>query len=198
MALGLTGGIATGKSTAAAMLEELGAEVIDADRMAREVLKPEGEAYEDVVAHFGGCILQEDGRIDRKKLAGLIFSDARQRQKLEKLTHPHIISRIKDELARRDHARRVVAVIPLLFESHLEDMFEEVWVISCSEEIQIERLKSRDNLSRQEALDRISAQMDLEEKESRADRVIYNTGSEDQLRQKLRRIWKEWTGKGMN
>jgi len=196
MALGLTGGIASGKSTAAAILEELGADVIDADSIAREVLKPEGEAYEEVVAHFGGGILHENGRINRKKLAGLIFSDARQRQKLEKLTHPHIISRIENYLERREYDHKIIAVIPLLFESRLEDMFEEVWVISCSEETQIERLKSRDNLSRQEALDRISAQMDLAEKESRADRVIYNEGSEDQLRQKLRQIWYQWTERG--
>ena len=196
MALGLTGGIASGKSTAAAILEELGAEVIDADSIAREVLKPEGEAYEEVVAHFGGGILHENGRINRKKLAGLIFSDASQRQKLEKLTHPHIISRIENYLERREYDHKIIAVIPLLFESRLEDMFEEVWVISCSEETQIERLKSRDNLSRQEALDRISAQMDLAEKESRADRVIYNEGSEDQLRQKLRQIWYQWTERG--
>lgn len=192
MALGLTGGIATGKSTAAEILNQFGAEVIEADRIAHEVIKPGSEAYEDVVAHFGGEIVREDGTINRKKLGKIVFSDARQRQKLEKLTHPHIIRRIKEVLEENNYNKKLVAVIPLLYENELQNLFESVWVVTCNQEIQLDRLQKRDDLSRAEACQRLSAQMNLSEKEARADKVFRNDGSKRELKVKLKRAWQEW------
>ncbi len=192
MALGLTGGIATGKSTAAGYLREFGAEIIDADNISRQVMRQDGPAYEDVVAHFGGEILREDGSIDRKRLGELVFNDSKQRQKLEKLTHPYIIERLKNRLAQKKYAPRVVAVVPLLYEADLEELFREVWVISCSQETQLERLQERNNISRADACQRLSAQLDIKEKEKRADLVIKNDGSREELRKRIKKAWQDW------
>lgn len=196
MALGLTGGIATGKSTAAKILNQLGAEVIEADKIAHKVISPEGEAYEEVIAHFGGEIVREDGTIDRKKLGDIVFNDSKQRQKLEKLTHPHIIGRIKEKLAEENYCRSLVAVIPLLFENNLQNLFESVWVITCSQDTQLDRLQKRDNLTRAEACQRLSIQMDLSEKEARADKVFDNEGTRKELKIELKKAWKKWMERG--
>ncbi len=195
MSLGLTGGIATGKSTAAEILSQLGAEIIEADKIAHQVISPDGEAYEEVIAHFGGEIVKENGTIDRNSLGEIVFNDSRQRQKLEKLTHPHIINQLKNKLEAENYKRNLVVVIPLLFEKNLQDMFTGVWVISCSQETQLNRLQKRDNLTRAEACQRLSAQMDLSEKESRADKVIYNEGTKQDLKHKLKKAWENWLGR---
>ena len=192
MALGLTGGLATGKSTAAEILASLGAEIIDADRIAHQVLEPEGEAYSDVVAHFGRSILTEDGRVDRKKLGRIIFSSPVKRQQLEKLTHPHILEKIERRLEEDRDSSRIVLEAPLLFETGLEKLVQEIWVISARLENQIARLKRRDGLDREEALRRINAQLSLKEKRKRADLVIENNGSKAELKEKVVKVWKDW------
>ncbi len=192
MALGLTGGLATGKSTAAEILASLGAEIIDADRIAHQVLEPEGEAYSDVVAHFGRSILTEDGRVDRKKLGRIIFSSPVKRQQLEKLTHPHILEKIERRLEEDRDSSRIVLEAPLLFETGLEKLVQEIWVISARLENQIARLKRRDGLDREEALRRINAQLSLKEKRKRADLVIENNGSKAELKEKVVKAWKDW------
>ncbi len=195
MALGLTGGIATGKSTAASILERFGAHVIEADEISRKILEKDGKAYEEVVAAFGGEILTEEGRINRDKLGEIIFNDSRQRQKLEKITHPYIIKNLKKRLAARNYSRDTVAVVPLLYEAQLQHLFEEVWVISCSEEEQISRLKNRDRLDSSQACSRLSAQMNLKDKEAKADQVIKNEGSLKELEDKLKKAWENWMDK---
>ena len=192
MALGLTGGLATGKSTAAEILASLGAEIIDADRIAHQVLEPEGEAYSDVVAYFGRTILIEDGKVDRKKLGRIVFSSPDKRQQLEKLTHPHILAEIERRLEEARESSRIVLEAPLLFETGLEKLVEETWVISARLEIQIARLKRRDGLDREEALRRINAQLSLKEKRKRADLVIENNSTIVELKEKVAKAWKDW------
>ncbi len=192
MALGLTGGLATGKSTAAEILASLGAEIIDADRIAHQVLEPEGEAYSDVVAYFGRTILIEDGKVDRKKLGRIVFSSPDKRQQLEKLTHPHILAEIERRLEEARESSRIVLEAPLLFETGLEKLVEETWVISARLEIQIARLKRRDGLDREEALRRINAQLSLKEKRKRADLVIENNSTKAELKEKVAKAWKDW------
>lgn len=192
MALGLTGGIATGKTTVAEMLAELGAEIIDADKIAHEVLQLDGEAYEDVVAYFGRSILRANGEIDRKKLGEMVFSNENLRQHLEKLTHPYIIDRIRSQLKETEDEHETVLVAPLLYEAGLEDLVDSVWVVYASLPIQIKRLKERDGLSRGEARNRIDAQLSLDKKKEMADKVIYNEGTKQELRLSVEEAWQDW------
>ncbi|MBF8435902.1 dephospho-CoA kinase [Halanaerobiaceae bacterium Z-7014] len=191
MALGLTGGIASGKTTAANFLESLGAKIIDADKIAHKIMKPEGSAYSDVVQFFGNNILNEDGSIDRKKLGEIVFNNSELRQKLEKITHPIIVREIKNRLINETDSNTII-VAPLLFEVGLDDLVDQVWVIYCSRETQIKRLKDRDNIARKAALARIDAQMPLDKKIKKADLAIENEGSIDDLKDKLREAWEKW------
>lgn len=177
--IGLTGGIATGKSTVSNILRQHGARIIDADQIAREVVEPGQPAWEKIVSYFGQDILLPDNTIDRKRLGKIVFADATARQALNSFTHPAIINRIREILdGWRDDAG-VLAVVdaPLLLEAGMEFLVDEVWVVATSTEIQLERLMRRDKLSREEALQRLAAQMPLAEKISRATRVIDNSGS---------------------
>ena len=174
--IGLTGGIASGKSTVSAILKELGAYIIDADKIAREIVMPHKPAWYDIVAHFGIEILLPDGRINREMLGGKIFKDKIERQYLEEITHPYI----KDEIQKSiDHARsigeRVIVLdIPLLFESGWVTMVDAIWVVYVERQIQLSRLMNRNQLTLQQAQERISAQMSLDEKVKQADLVINN------------------------
>lgn len=174
--IGLTGGIASGKSTVSAMLKELGAYIIDADEIAREIVMPHKPAWHDIIDHFGMEILLPDGRINREMLGGKIFKDKMERQYLEGVTHPYI----KDEIEKRiDHARsigeRVIVLdIPLLFESGWVTMVDAIWVVYVEYEIQLSRLINRNQLTLQQAQERIAAQMSLDEKVKQADVVITN------------------------
>jgi len=192
MALGLTGGLATGKSTAAEILASLGAEIIDADRIAHQVLAPEGEAYSQVAASFGRSILTDEGKIDRKELGRIVFSSPDKRKQLEKLTHPHITAEIEKQLKNARNSSKTVLEAPLLFEAGLENLVEEIWVISARLELQVERLKERDGLSREESLRRINAQLALTEKQKRADLVINNNGTREEFKEKIEKAWDDW------
>ncbi|MFW5873346.1 MAG: dephospho-CoA kinase [Bacillota bacterium] len=191
MALGLTGGIATGKTTAANILRDLGADIIDADKIAHKIMEPEGPAYSDVVQFFGNNILNEAGSINRKKLGEIVFNNSELRQKLEKITHPIIVKEIEKRLNNNLDNNKVI-VAPLLYETGLESLVDQVWVIYCNLSTQIERLKSRDNLNSYEANLRIEAQMSLEKKIKKADLAIENEGSIEELENKLRTAWENW------
>lgn len=191
MALGLTGGIATGKTTAANILKELGAIIIDADKIAHKIMEPEGPAYSDVVQFFGNNILDEDGSINRKKLGEIVFNNSELRQKLEKITHPIILREIKDRL-KENSDNNLVLVAPLLFEVGIDDLVEKVWVIYCRRETQIKRLENRDDITREAAKLRINAQMSLEKKIEQADFTIENEGSIEELESKLKDAWEKW------
>lgn len=189
MALGLTGGIATGKTTAANILKDFGAEIVDADKIAHKIMEPDGPAYSDVVQFFGNNILNDDGSINRNKLGEIVFSNSELRQKLEKITHPIIVKEIEKRL---ENDNNIVLVAPLLFEVGLERLVDVVWVIYCSRLTQIKRLKNRDNLDDNAANIRIDAQMPLQEKIENADLAIENEGSIEDLKSKLRVAWEKW------
>ncbi len=194
--LGITGGIATGKTTVMKILGELGAATLSADDIAREVLSRCNPAYHEVVEHFGTGILQPDENINRELLARIIFDDPCARETLNKITHPRIIQRIKEHIDRfRDAPPKPDAVlaveIPLLIECGLENMVDEVVVVAAEQDTQVGRLTSRSVISREEAVRRISAQMPIDEKVRRAKRVIWNDGSLEDLAESIERFWKE-------
>jgi len=191
MIIGLTGGIATGKSTVAGMLRERGAAIVDADRVAREVVEPGQPALQEIVNRFGPGILNEDGTLNRKKLGEIVFADPARRKELEAVTHPAIRERMRkmiEALRAEDPDRLIVADIPLLFEAGLERQYEYVLLVYVPREIQMRRLMRRDGLTEEEAEKRLAAQMDIEEKKSRADYVIDNSGSPEETARQVERF----------
>ncbi|MBC7339910.1 MAG: dephospho-CoA kinase [Firmicutes bacterium] len=193
LVVGLTGGIGCGKSTVASLLRELGARVVDADQVAREVLAPGSPVLGKVVERFGPRILRADGSLDRKRLADIVFGDPQALADLNAITHPPIVEMIRQRIeeARNEGVQVLVVDAPLLLEAGMEGMVDEVWVVTCTREQQIERLCRRTGLSPREAEARMRAQMPLEEKVRRADRVIPNEGSLAQLRAEVERHWQD-------
>lgn len=192
--IGLTGGIATGKSTVSAMLLDRGAIIIDADLIAREVMQPGHAVLQQVVDVFGQEILLKNGELDRKKLGSLVFGKAAAREKLNQITHPAIRSEIKDRQALylTQHPNRlIVSDIPLLYELQMEKMFDAVMVVYVPKQIQIQRLMDRDGLLRNEAEKRLAAQMDIEIKKERADILIDNSLGVAHLETQIDRFWQE-------
>ncbi|MDF2945472.1 MAG: dephospho-CoA kinase [Bacillales bacterium] len=183
MIYGLTGGIATGKSTVSEILIEKGFTVIDADKIAREVVEPNTEAFKEIVSTFGVKILDEHGTLDRKKLGNFVFNNKIHLAKLNYITHPRIKEVIKTritECSQKD-IKTIFLDIPLLFEGDWHQFTEKNIVVYTSPEIQIERLMKRNNFTYEEALMRINAQMPIDEKKKLADIVIYNNGSIEDL-----------------
>jgi dephospho-CoA kinase len=194
MNIGLTGGIACGKSTVSRLLASRGAIIIDADLLAREVVKPGAPALAEVVRVFGHDMLHEDGTLNRKQLGKVVFDSEAKRKRLEELLHPAIIQLLQERMAEAERLqpdKLVVADVPLLYEAQMEDMFQEVMVVAASRDVQLERLMQRDKLSGEEAEQRIDAQMPLEWKKEWADTVIDNSGTpeetERQVEQYLRK-----------
>jgi len=197
--IGLTGGIASGKSLVAGFLRELGAIVIDADVIAREVVEPGTEAWREIVEAFGEEFLLPSGHLDRKKLARKIFQDPAARETLEAITHPRIRKRMLEEVERQrsfgDSCRRVIVLdIPLLFETGRPPGLDGVIVVYADEEILLERLIARDGIPREEAELRLRAQMPLREKVRLADWVIDNNGPPEATRAQVEALWRELTG----
>lgn len=177
------------------MLRELGATVLDADQVAREVLAPGSPVLARVAERFGRGILRPDGSLDRARLADIIFHDRQARADLDAITHPSIIRLIREmvEQARQQGVEVLVIDAPLLLEAGMRDAVDEVWVVTCSRQQQIERLCRRNGLAPQEAEARLQAQMPLEEKVRLADRVIHNDGSPDRTRDQVLQCWQEAT-----
>jgi dephospho-CoA kinase len=181
--IGLTGGIASGKSIVADRFVYHGAELIDADVVAREVTQPCTDAYRDVVEHFGRTVLDEDGFIDRGALGAIIFSDPAQRAVLNEITHPPILAEIADQLellVAFDGC--VVLDVPLLVETDVDHRYDAIVVVAAREHLQIERLVKYRGLSEVEAKQRVAAQAPLEAKLARATHVIWNEDSIELLR----------------
>lgn len=194
MNIGLTGGIATGKSTVAGLLARRGALVIDLDRIAREIVEPGQPALAQIAQRFGQDVLRPDGALDRKKLGALVFADAAERQALEAITHPAIRAVMKERMRRfeQDRPDRLTVVdVPLLYESGLASCFERVMVVYVPRAEQLKRLMSRDKLSEDEAEKRLAAQMDIEEKKKRADFLIDNSGSLQMTERQVEAFWRE-------
>lgn len=193
MNIGLTGGIATGKSTVSSMLTAKGALLVDADAIAREVMLPGHPVLAEVTAHFGQDILLENGTLDRKKLGEIVFRDPAQREALNRITHPAIRREIRDRTAvyERDYPDRlVVADIPLLLEAREHYPYlEQIAVVYVPKQLQLRRLMERDALTEEQAAARLNSQMDIEEKRRLADIVIDNSGTPDETRLQVDRLW---------
>ncbi|MCL6631106.1 MAG: dephospho-CoA kinase [Alicyclobacillus herbarius] len=190
--VGLTGGIATGKSTVTGMLRELGAYVVDADVWARKVVEPGSEGLREVVAAFGDRILRSDGSLDRGALAAIVFQDEAARQRLNAITHPRVRSGMMSETKAylSEHpGNPVVWDVPLLFEGETRHLVQRTIVVYTDEATQLARLMARNGYSEAEAKARIRAQMSIEEKRRLADYVIDNTGTLDLTREQVERIW---------
>lgn len=185
--IGLTGGIATGKSTVSQMLVKAGLPVIDADLIARQLVQPGEPAFREIVQAFGAEILQKDGSIDRKLLGRLIFAQPSRRRRLNQITHPKIIQAIEDELARlkTKGIPLVILDVPLLLETGMDAMVDEIWVVACSRDVQVQRLQDRDKLSLEETEDRLRAQMPLDEKKKFAHQIIDNSRDIDHTRRQV-------------
>lgn len=195
--VGLTGGIATGKSRVAAAFGQLGAAVIDADLAARRVVEPGTEGLRAVVACFGEGILRPDGSLDRKELGRIVFADAERRRRLESILHPRIFRHMQQQLAAvlRTGVPVVILDIPLLYETGLFlDEIDASVVVYAAPDVQLRRLMARDGLTEEEALQRIRAQMPLELKVQRAAYVIDNSGPWEETERQILALWKEWTG----
>lgn len=177
--LGLTGGIATGKTTISKYLKTKGIPVLDADEYARKVVEPGTPGLTDIVNTFGKQVLQSDGSLNRKLLGQIIFNDMTARQKLNDITHPRIQQMMTDELQKLAKGKTplVILDIPLLLENHNIAGADSIMVVTVPESIQLNRLMQRNNLTKEEAQRRIDAQMPLSEKEKLADFIVDNSGT---------------------
>ncbi len=192
--IGLTGGIASGKSTVSQMLTELGFPVIDADVASRKVVEKGKPALKEIEKAFGSDVIQSNGELDRKKLGGLIFKDATKRQMLNEIVHPRVRAWMRDQIMVNEQIGQVAVVldIPLLIESTLKSWADRILLVYVPEEVQIKRLMDRDDITREDALLRINSQMPLDEKRALADRIINNQGSILESRSQLLDILEEW------
>ncbi|MCB4389134.1 dephospho-CoA kinase [Synechococcus sp. MU1617] len=173
--IGLTGGIASGKSSVGRWLAQQGLPVLDADQFAREALAPGRQATHTVLQRYGSTVQAEGGAaVDRAALGRIVFQDSAERQWLEQLIHPLVRERFDQALSLHTEAPTVVLMIPLLFEAGLESLCSEIWVVDCDESQQLERLITRDGLSAEAAQARINAQWPLSRKRGLADHVISN------------------------
>lgn len=188
--LGLTGGIGTGKSTVARFFRDEGIPVVDADRIAREITEPGRDAYREILLRFGREILLPDGRIDRKRLGETVFADPGRRAELEAVTHPRIAEGIAQALAALAREGHPVAVVEaaLIYERRRGGMFEAVIGVRCDRERQVERIMDRDGISREQALARIAAQMDPEQKANASEYRIDNSGDLESTRAQVQAL----------
>lgn len=194
MIIGLTGSIASGKSTVAKMLKELKLPIVDADVVARLVVEPGTPTLKKIEEVFGKEVITDEGTLNRPKLGSIIFHDQSKREVLNEIIHPAIR---QEMLRQRDEhiasgAKTVIMDIPLLFESKLQHFVEKILVVTVSEETQLKRLMERNGLSEEEALARINSQLPLALKEKEADAVINNNHSIEQTKEQLNTILKEW------
>ncbi len=186
--IGLTGNIATGKSEVARMLAELGARVIDADRVAHEVMRPGGPAYDAVVKAFGPEILADDGTIERGKLGAIVFRDPDALRRLEAAVHPATIAEVARRIGRATEPVVVVEAIKLI-EAGMHHGYDALWVVTAPRSLQIARLMAGRGLAEEEAALRVDAQPPQEEKAALADLVIVNDGDLNGLREKVKKAW---------
>ena len=195
--IGLVGGIGSGKSTVAHLLEEQGAMVLDADAIGHQVYRRGTEGFAAVVAAFGQGIVGDDGEIDRKRLGGIVFSDPARLDQLNRIVHPLIRGEITqriDRIRRDAQVPLLVVEAAILLEAGWRDLVDEVWVVTAGRGQVIGRLESQRGLSAAEADARIARQMTDEERRRAADLVIRNDGSLDDLRSAIRRLWTERVG----
>jgi dephospho-CoA kinase len=196
MVIGLTGGIAAGKSTVARMLQNSNIPVIDADLLAREVTLKNSMGLRKVVAAFGEQFLDSSGELDRKALAAVVFSDHEKLKLLEEIVHPLIEEEKRKALSalEKSHASVVVYMAPLLFEKNIDQDLDKTLLVTCSDDVRIKRIMNRDQLGEAEARQRISKQWSDEKKAQKASEILENNGNLDSLQNNLRVIWRRMTG----
>ena len=190
--VGLTGGIATGKSTVSKMLRELGAEIIDADQIARRVVEPGQPAWREIVEEFGRDVLSPDGTLDRRKLGAIVFANPERRRRLEAITHPAIRARVKarvDELAAQGFAGIAFYDAAILIEALGHQDMDRIVVVMTDEATQLARLGGRDDTDEAEGRRKIASQMPLAEKAKLADHIIDNSGDREATAEQVRRVF---------
>ncbi|MCK1996660.1 dephospho-CoA kinase [Psychrobacillus psychrodurans] len=194
MIIGLTGSIASGKSTVANMLKEMGFPIIDADLVARIVVEKGTATLEKIKETFGSGVIQEDGSLNREELGEIIFTNPSKRKLLNDIIHPAIRAEMlaqKGHLVQQGHPV-IIMDIPLLFESRLQSFVDKILVVTVTEQTQLERLISRNGFTQEEAKLRIQSQLPLSVKEKGADAVIYNNGTIEETKQQLIKILAIW------
>jgi len=191
---GLTGGIATGKSTVEGVLRDLGIPTFDADEYARKVVEPGQPAYHEIVGAFGDGVLAPDGTLDRKALGQVVYGDPAKRRRLERITHPRIMGTIFDEVAELGRAGEPIAVVSaaLLFEAGYHDDFDGVLVVTCTAAEQLRRIIERDGFTEEQARQRIEAQMPLGDKAALADWLIDTSGDREQTAERIEALVRRW------
>lgn len=196
--VGLTGGIAAGKSTVASLMARLGAGVLDADEVVRELQRPGTWVYQAILQAFGPSIVQRDGTIDRKRLGEMVFQDEGARRQLEATVHPALVAAIEQRLRafKAQGVKLCVVELPLLIEAGAQERFDWVVVVTAPEEVQVSRLMADRGLSREEALARIRSQMPLHEKVRVADFVIENAGDLQEVERRVQELYQALLQKG--
>ncbi|WP_408614651.1 dephospho-CoA kinase [Lutispora saccharofermentans] len=191
MIIGLTGGIASGKSTVSSILKQFGAYIIDVDEVGRSVVQKGEKAYNEIVQYFGDEILLPRGEINRKALGHIVFSDGEKLRKLNSITHPHIIAKVKEiiEEFRSDGADVIVIDAAILIEMGLNSLCDSVWLVSVDKQTQLHRLIERDRFSYEDAKNRINAQFSDEKKAEHSDVIIYNTKGLEELKEEIKQLW---------
>lgn len=187
--IGLTGTIGSGKSTVSGYLQTLGAFVVDADKLSRKVMEKGTQGLARCVEAFGSEILLKDGTLDRKKLAGIVFSSEEKRRTLNAIVHPLVLAAMQEETDKA--AGPVLWDVPLLFESGMDRFCSETWLVVSSEETCVQRVMQRDGATREEARKRIDSQMPLKEKTARAAYLLCNEGSIEELQIRVLKLWQE-------
>ncbi|GAB3065095.1 dephospho-CoA kinase [Virgibacillus ainsalahensis] len=192
--IGLTGSIASGKSTVSLMFDDFNIPVVDADKISREVVNPGEKAYTNIIKTFGQEILREDKTLDREKLGSIIFADDEKRKQLNSIVHPAVREKMlqKKEAFVQAGASSVVLDIPLLFESKLTHFADKTLVVYVDEEVQLERLMKRNGYAEEEAKQRISSQISVSDKAEMADATIDNNGTKYESFEQLEKLLKEW------
>jgi dephospho-CoA kinase len=189
--IGLTGNIASGKSEIARMLADRGATVIDADLLAREAVEPETQALKDIVKRWGKDVLKEDGSLDRAALRQIVFADQSELDALNRIVHPGV-TRLRDREIARARERGdpiVICVIPLLFERNIVDEFDAIVLVDAPRPLRLERLVTTRSMEATDAMNMIASQMPAELKRARADYVIENNGSLQDLERDIDALW---------
>ena len=192
--IGLTGGIATGKRTVSEIFVDLGAVIIDFDLLARSVVEPGRKSWKLIAEHFGDRVLNEDSSINRKKLSDIVFNDHQEKKKLESFTHPYIWDEFLKEAGQavqKDNNCIILAVVPLLIEGNMQDIFSRNIVVYAPPDLQVGRLMKRDKISREKAENILASQMPIDEKIQCGDFVINNNSTIDKTREQTKTLWKK-------
>ncbi|HEU4685169.1 MAG TPA: dephospho-CoA kinase [Nitrospira sp.] len=191
--VGLTGGVASGKTTIGKMFQRCGAVLIDADKLSREVVEPGKPAWRDIVKHFGKAVLNPDGTLNRAALGRIVFRDRAKRRRLERIIHPRVARRqasLVKAAARNNHRAVVVYEVPLLFEAGIDQRVDHIIVVTGDRATQLSRLMRRNRLTKSEALRRIRSQLPLAAKMAKADTVLNGTAPRRELARRVRSLYR--------